>query len=151
VRKPSKDICGLCYQFHLGDRTTTSTPNNLDNYESSLQFNDKNKEDDDEDGALMEAREGEMQKLANEIKQHIEDVTSMRALCQKAIEEAKTATRDNVGDEDMVITLVADYCQNMEMPFFGKDQPGETYYNTPETINLFGIVDCNHVTCLRLW
>ena len=31
----------------------------------------------------------------------------------------------------------------MEMPFFGKDQPSETYYYTPETINVFGIVDCN--------
>ena len=31
----------------------------------------------------------------------------------------------------------------MEMPFFGKDQPGETYYFTPKTINLLGIVDCN--------
>jgi hypothetical protein len=40
------------------------------------------------------------------IKQHVKDATSTRALCQKAIEEAKTATRDNVGDEDMVIMLV---------------------------------------------
>jgi hypothetical protein len=31
----------------------------------------------------------------------------------------------------------------MEMPFFGKDQPGETYYYMPRTINLFGILDCN--------
>jgi hypothetical protein len=55
VRKPSKDICGLCYQFHLGDRTTTlsSTPNNLDNDESSLQSDDDNKLDDDKDGSLM--------------------------------------------------------------------------------------------------
>jgi hypothetical protein len=30
----------------------------------------------------------------------------------------------------------------MEMPFFGKDQPGNTYYYTPKTINLLGIVDC---------
>jgi hypothetical protein len=59
------------------------------------------------------------------------------------IKEAKTATKGNVADADMVVTLVADYCQNMEMPFFGKDQPGETYYYTPKTINLFGIVDCN--------
>jgi hypothetical protein len=88
----------------------------------------------------MEAREQEMQKIANEIKQHLKDATSMRALCQKAIEEAKTATRDNVGDEDYACCRL-----NMEMPFFGKDQPGETYYYTPKTINLFGIVDCNPV------
>jgi hypothetical protein len=82
-------------------------------------------------------------KIASEIKQHIEDATSMRALCQTVIEEEKTATKGNVTDEDMVIVIVADYCQNMEMPFFGKDQPGETYYYMPKTINLFVVVDCN--------
>jgi hypothetical protein len=148
VRKPSKDICGLCYQFHLGDRTTASSSTDVSD-DSSLHHDsddeNENEKEDDNDiaNALMEERERETQKIANKIKQHIEDATSMRVLCQKAIEEAKTATRENVADEDMVITLVADYCQNMEMPFFGKDQPGETYYYTPKTINLFGIVDCS--------
>jgi hypothetical protein len=31
----------------------------------------------------------------------------------------------------------------MEMPFFGKDQPGKKYYYRLKTINLFGIADCN--------
>jgi hypothetical protein len=62
------------------------------------------------------------------IQQHIKDSTSMRELCKKDIEDAKTATRDDVADEEMVVTIFGDYCQNMEMPFYGKDQPGETYY-----------------------
>jgi hypothetical protein len=124
---------------------SSSTPNNLDSNESSLQSAGDSNKDNDKDGTLMEAREQETQKIANEIKQHIKEETSMRALCQKAIEDAKTATRDNVVDKDMVITLVTDYCGNMEMPFFGKDQPGETYYYTPKTVNLFGIVDYNPV------
>jgi hypothetical protein len=33
----------------------------------------------------------------------------------------------------------------MEMPFFGKDQPGEMCYYTPKTINQFGIMDCNPI------
>ncbi len=47
VRKPSKDICGLCYQFHLGDRTKalSSTPSTR-NHDSSIQSED----DDDNDG-----------------------------------------------------------------------------------------------------
>jgi hypothetical protein len=148
VRKPSKDICGLCYQFHLGARSTALSPGTprTPNDDSSIHSdndNDEADEDDDEDGTLMEERERETERIANAIKQHIEDATSMRALCRTAIEEAKTATKNNVADEDMVITLVADYCQNMEMPYFGKDQPGETYYYTPKTINVFGIVDCN--------
>jgi hypothetical protein len=50
----------------------------------------------------------------------------MRELCQEVIEDVKTATRDDVADEEMIITILKDYCQNMEMPFFMKDQPGET-------------------------
>jgi hypothetical protein len=76
------------------------------------------------------------------IKQHIKDSQSMRELCQEVIEDAKTATRDNVEDKEMVIRILVDYCQNMEMPFFGKDQPGKTYYYMPKTINLLGIIDC---------
>ena len=82
---------------------SSSTPNNLDSNESSLQSAGDSNKDNDKDGTLMEAREQETQKIANKIKQHIEDATSMRALCQKAIEEAKTAIRENVADEDMVI------------------------------------------------
>jgi hypothetical protein len=42
---------------------------------------------------------------------------------------------------DKIITIVVDYCQNFEVPFFGSDQPGDTYYFTPKTVNGFGIVD----------
>jgi hypothetical protein len=30
VRKPSKDICGICYQFHIGNRSKRSNDNRLD-------------------------------------------------------------------------------------------------------------------------
>jgi hypothetical protein len=80
---------------------------------------------------------------ARMIEQHMENLRSMRELCQEVIKDAKTATRDNVEDEEMVIMIIVDYCQNMEMTFFGKEQPGETYYYTPKTINLLGIVECN--------
>ena len=35
-----------------------------------------------------------------------------------------------------------DYGQNMEMPWFGDTQPGDTYYYLPLTVNNLGIVDC---------
>ena len=43
----------------------------------------------------------------------------------------------------MCIALVVDFMMNMDMPYFGGDQPGETYYYTPMTVNTLGIVDCN--------
>ena len=37
--------------------------------------------------------------------------------------------------------FVCDYAQNLDMPHFGGEQPGNTYYYSPLTINVFGIVD----------
>jgi len=40
-------------------------------------------------------------------------------------------------------TFIADYSQNASIPMFGQSQPGDTYYFSPMTINIFGIVDCS--------
>ena len=36
---------------------------------------------------------------------------------------------------------MADYMQNLDMPHFGGEQPGDTYYYSPLTVNGFGVVD----------
>ena len=36
---------------------------------------------------------------------------------------------------------MADYCQNMALPHFGGEQPGETYYFSPLGVYCFGMVD----------
>ena len=38
-------------------------------------------------------------------------------------------------------TFVGDYCQNMGLPHFGNEQPGETYYYSPLGVYIFGIVN----------
>ena len=37
--------------------------------------------------------------------------------------------------------LVGDYMQNLDLPYFGGEQPGDTYYFSPLTILGFGVVD----------
>lgn len=37
--------------------------------------------------------------------------------------------------------LVADYSQNLGLPHFGEEQPGDTYYFSPLSVYIFGIVD----------
>ena len=39
---------------------------------------------------------------------------------------------------------VADFCQNMEFPFFKEEQAGPTYYLSPPTVNCFGVVNHAH-------
>ena len=68
----------------------------------------------------------------------------MRELCQKVMDDAKkSARRAKVKDKDVVFALVVDYCQNMEMSFFGMDQPGKTCCHTTNAVNVLRIVDCD--------
>ena len=34
-------------------------------------------------------------------------------------------------DTDSIITLAIDFCQNLDIPRMGQDQPGGTYYLSP--------------------
>ena len=47
-------------------------------------------------------------------------------------------------------TFVVDYGQNMELPKFGQEQPGVTYYYSPMTVNNFGMVNHAHVCYLEV-
>jgi len=38
--------------------------------------------------------------------------------------------------------FVADYAQNITLPWYGSDQPGDTYYYSPLNINVFGVYNC---------
>jgi hypothetical protein len=109
--------------------TSSTIQNHPDKDDSSLHSGDNNEDNDDQNGTLMEACEWE---TTTKMEQ---DQTSHERC---SINESAEANGDQrcedcyVVDEDIVITLVAYYCQNMEMPFFGKDQPGETYHYMPK-------------------
>jgi hypothetical protein len=64
---------------------------------------------------------------------------SMSELTNCKIDEFK-ATADKPCDK-IVIMICCDYAQNNELPSHGNEQPGETYYFSPLTVNIFGVVD----------
>ncbi len=39
--------------------------------------------------------------------------------------------------------LVADYAQNLGVPYFGSEQPENTYYYSPLAVYIFGLVDAS--------
>jgi len=43
--------------------------------------------------------------------------------------------------EEHSYCLVGDYCQNLSLPYFGGEQPGDTYYFSPLFVYVFGIAD----------
>jgi hypothetical protein len=59
----------------------------------------------------------------------------------------KKATRDrvnNVSHSNRHYCLIADYSQKLNLPHFGNTQPRETYFYTPLTLYLFGVVDTSN-------
>merc|ERR1712032_1695723 len=67
----------------------------------------------------------------------------MRNLFHVLEKEAKDNSPLDVDDDEVCLVIIIDFAQNLEMPSFREDQPGETYYFTPMTVPAFGIVDCN--------
>ena len=44
-------------------------------------------------------------------------------------------------NDSNVVTLVVDYCQNLDLPHLGGEQPGDTYYLSPIWLYCLGIVN----------
>ena len=70
---------------------------------------------------------------------HAMKAQAQRQLVQQREREAKES-RD-LPHERRTYCLVADYCQNLSLPYFGSEQPGDTYYFSPLFVYVFGIAD----------
>jgi hypothetical protein len=72
---------------------------------------------------------------------HVMQAKVMRAYVQGAIAAACKCRDDEVPHAQREYTIVCDYAQNLNMPHYGGEQPGDIYYFSAVTMNLFGIVD----------
>jgi hypothetical protein len=80
---------------------------------------------------------------------HVAEARSMREYANEKILLCKSTKM--LHRSQKVVTIVCDYSQNGELPSFGDQQPGEVYYFSPLSINIFGIVnfdkDIDYATC----
>ena len=76
-----------------------------------------------------------------EWKQHCDDFTAQRRYVQALSLNAKEDLNGNIPFQNRRFAYCSDYCQNMDLPHFGSEQPGETYYYSPLNINCFGVTD----------
>jgi hypothetical protein len=72
---------------------------------------------------------------------HVEQANVMRELAEKHAQEAKYDIDNGALHPEKHYCIVCDYAQNLGIPHFGKEHHGETYYYSPLTINLFGVLD----------
>jgi hypothetical protein len=125
VPKSREDICGDCFIFMNAHKYKQSK-----NDEESSTSDEEDEEDVDE-------RESRIAKAYK----HVENAQKQRDLFNLKVEEARSDAALLVPHRHRRYCLVADYCQNMALPHFGGEQPGETYYFSPLSIYCFGMVD----------
>jgi hypothetical protein len=72
---------------------------------------------------------------------HVRQAKGIRHFVQHATEYVVHCRCEEVPHADREYVIVCDYAQNTRLPHCGGEQPGEIYYFSPLTINLFGIFD----------
>ena len=72
---------------------------------------------------------------------HVENARGMREFLNKYVKKARNDVSNGVPWNERTNVLVGDYAQYMHLPFFGKKQPGDSYYFVPMNVNNFGMAN----------
>jgi hypothetical protein len=139
-----EDVCNQCYVFANRHRYTAK--NKQADEEEGKEEEENNKQemqgppaadDDNEEGDVTTMLRGE--ELVKTAARHVEMAQQQRALYQ----QKRKAAIDTAGLplEERTLCFVADYAQNMYIPNFAAEQPGATYYYSPLSCYVFGVVD----------
>ena len=126
IARPREDVCEDCWKYANAFRFKKRDG---EAQQASRRSNDS---DDDDERKNNEA-------VVEAASLHVEQAKIQREYFNKKVEEAK-ASRFAPRSE-RTVTWVLDYAQNMSLPQFGSEQPGQTYYLCPMNIYVFGIVD----------
>jgi len=87
------------------------------------------------------AKGNEKERILKKAGLHVRQADAQRMLVNKKMEQGHQDK--DVPHEPRRYCLIADFSQSEQLPYFGREQPGETYYYSPRKINIFGIVDCS--------
>ena len=120
VCRAREDICEECWRVANAFRFNTDENNASNNNADDL-------EEDPNESLIKQAS------------LNVEQAQVQRALFNEKAAEAKASM--NLPRAKRTVTWVLDYAQNMGLPHFGKEQPGQTYYLCPLNVYVFGIVD----------
>ena len=146
IRPPSEDICLQCHvfknQFKFNSKQAKAKIYDTDS--------DNEKEQDDRTVQMSNQVVTDEADVAENIilkaATHVRQTRSQRQLANLKIEQAKF-TNDEVmavmSQDQKVQTIIIDYCQNLNLPHLGEDQPGDAYYFSPMSIFCFGV--CNAI------
>ena len=140
IRPPSEDICLQCHVFK-----------NQFKFTIKRRYNQNESDDESEDDGQNMVENQKYADRRSEVEEniilqaaiHVKHARAQRALANDKIKQA-TYTNDHenkIHHKDKVQTIIMDYCQNLNLPHLGQDQPGDAYYFSPLSIYCFGICD----------
>ena len=140
-----QDVCGDCYIFNnkhrfLSKLLKEAEIDEEDDAEEETEETMKCTEFDDLNSQQL--KESQESLVLNAAK-HVKMAREQRELFVTKKAEA-VATRSLPRDQRK-FCFVADYAQNLSIPSFCGEQPGETYYYTPLNAFVFGVADCSQV------
>ncbi len=119
--------------------------NNID--ESGMHaptISNTNKDDIDQ-GAATNSMDEERELMLLRAVVHVKAARAQQSLYQECIKRAVSDTKQNVNHNSKTYTLVVNYCQNMEVPVFNKEQPGCSYCYSPLGVYTCGVVNHGHM------
>lgn len=76
---------------------------------------------------------------------HVVSAKAQRKYLNMAIKEALAHLKLNAPHAERHYVFICDYAQNMSYPSLPDEQAGETYYLTPLSVYVFGMVDAAHL------
>jgi hypothetical protein len=150
VPNAAEDICPDCYRFANQHKFATR-----DKTVATKATSDSDSESDSDDEEEEERKEGDkpdnqerelQQQQQNEaliIKAaiHVKMAQKQRLFYQEKRQEAIDTVNNRPSER--VLCYVGDYAQNLCVPNFASEQPGDTYYFSPMSCYCFGMVDCS--------
>ena len=81
-----------------------------------------------------------VENVVSKFKLHVDQYSNMRNLVKEKVEISREHELVNKEWSKRTIVHIADFAQNLDLPHFGSEQPGDIYYFSPLGIYLFGIV-----------
>jgi len=138
IQHPREDICGQCYIFANTTKIKKKPiQEEEDEFDTSVE-SDKSVASAGSDVVNVDAAIMQQEQVILKAAKHVK----MACIQREYYNEKKAEAKANPS-EIKVYTI--DYAQNVMMPHFGSEQPGETYYYSPVNCFVLGIVDCGKV------
>ena len=129
IARPREDVCEDCWKYSNSFRFKKRTEPSTDA---------ANDDSEDEDDSEQEHNESVVESASL----HVLQAKIQRELFNQKTKEAKESK--HLPRDERTVTWILDYAQNMSLPQFGSEQPGQTYYLCPMNVYVFGIVDASN-------